>query len=35
MLVDYALAVGINNGFIQEEGTSSLDFVPIFDLRGV
>ena len=35
MLIDYALSVGIKNGFIQEEGTASTDFVPEFDLRGV
>lgn len=34
-LVDYALNIGITNGFIQEEGTCSESFVPIFDLTGI
>lgn len=34
-LISYALEKGITKGFIQEEGTSSEEFVPEFDLRGV
>ena len=34
-LISYALNKGITKGFIQEEGTSSEEFVPEFDLRGV
>jgi putative pyruvate formate lyase activating enzyme len=34
-LVQYALNIGITNGFIQEEGTCSESFVPDFDLTGV
>jgi putative pyruvate formate lyase activating enzyme len=34
-LVDYALAIGVENGFIQEGGAVSESFVPLFDCRGV
>lgn len=34
-LINYALNLGIKNGFIQEEGTCSESFIPHFDLRGV
>jgi len=34
-LIDYSLSIGVKNGFIQETGTNSKDFVPEFDLRGV
>ncbi|NPV26061.1 MAG: radical SAM protein [Firmicutes bacterium] len=34
-LIDYALSLGVENGFIQEDDTSSVLFVPKFDLRGV
>lgn len=34
-LIDYSLSIGVKNGFIQESGTNSKDFVPEFDLRGV
>ena len=34
-LVDYAIRIGINNGFIQEEGTATDAFVPPFDGSGV
>ncbi|KYZ74981.1 radical SAM protein [Anaerosporomusa subterranea] len=33
-LVDYALALGVENGFIQEGGAVSESFVPLFDCRG-
>lgn len=34
-LIEYALSKGIQNGFIQDSGTSTKDFVPNFDLSGV
>lgn len=34
-LIDYSLSIGVKNGFVQETGTNSKDFVPEFDLRGV
>ncbi|MFL0252181.1 radical SAM protein [Clostridium neuense] len=34
-LIDYSLSIGVKNGFIQETGTNSKEFVPEFDLRGV
>jgi Uncharacterized Fe-S protein PflX, homolog of pyruvate formate lyase activating proteins len=34
-LVDYALSIGVTNGFIQEEGSSSKAFVPSFLNEGV
>lgn len=34
-LIDYALSIGIKNGFIQESGTSSETFVPEFNNEGV
>ncbi|MDP4091068.1 MAG: radical SAM protein [Bacillota bacterium] len=34
-LIDYALSIGVKNGFIQEEGTSSKVFIPPFNLEGV
>lgn len=34
-LIDYCLMLGIQNAFIQEEGTVSESFIPNFDLRGV
>lgn len=34
-LVDYALSLGIENGFIQEGCTATAEFVPSFDLSGV
>ena len=34
-LVDYALSLGIENAFIQEEGTVSESFIPPFDGEGV
>lgn len=33
-LIDYCLDLGVTKGFIQESGTSSLSFVPNFDLSG-
>ena len=34
-LIDYAIDIGIKNGFIQEEGTCSESFVPFFNNEGV
>lgn len=34
-LIDYAVALGIENGFVQEEGTADESFVPSFGGEGV
>ena len=34
-LINYALSIGVKNGFIQESGTSSEEFVPNFNNEGV
>lgn len=34
-LIDYAISIGVKNGFIQENGTSSEAFVPEFNNEGV
>lgn len=34
-LIDYALSLGLENGFVQEAGAASDQFIPHFDLRGV
>ena len=34
-LIDYALSLGLENGFIQEPGAASEQFIPTFDLAGV
>lgn len=34
-LIDYCLSLGIENAFIQENGTCSESFIPSFDLTGV
>ncbi len=34
-LVDYAILLGVENGFIQEEDTAKESFIPIFDLEGI
>lgn len=34
-LVNYALELGIKNGFIQDEGSNTSDFIPRFNLEGV
>jgi putative pyruvate formate lyase activating enzyme len=34
-LVDYAIALGVSNGFIQEGETAAESFIPEFDGRGV
>lgn len=34
-LINYALDIGIKNGFIQEEGSNIKDFIPSFNLEGI
>lgn len=34
-VVDYALSLGIENGFLQEEGTVSRQYIPAFDGTGL
>ena len=34
-LVDYAIDLGIQNGFIQESGTVSPSYIPVFDGTGI
>lgn len=34
-IIDYAVELGIENGFIQEEGTAEESFIPNFDGQGV
>jgi putative pyruvate formate lyase activating enzyme len=34
-LIDYAIDIGIENGFIQEEETASESFIPEFNEEGV
>ena len=34
-LINYALSIGVKNGFIQESGTNSEEFVPDFNSEGV
>ena len=34
-LINYALELGVRNGFIQDEGTNTSDFIPEFNLDGV
>ncbi len=34
-VVDYALALGVENGFIQEGGTAKESFIPAFDRKGL
>jgi len=34
-VVDYAVGIGVINGFVQEEGTVSESFIPEFDYEGV
>lgn len=33
-LIDYALSIGIKNGFIQGEGSNSIEFIPKFNNEG-
>lgn len=34
-IINYAVELGITNGFIQDEGTTTSDFIPDFNLEGV
>ena len=34
-IIDYAIRIGIENGFIQEGETASESFIPAFDCEGV
>lgn len=34
-MIDYALSIGVENGFIQDEGTNNTSFVPSFQNEGV
>ena len=34
-LVDYALSIGVENGFIQEGKTAEESFIPEFDGKGI
>lgn len=34
-LIDYALSLGLENGFVQEDGSASEKFIPDFNLDGV
>jgi putative pyruvate formate lyase activating enzyme len=34
-VVDYAIDLGVTNGFIQENGTAAESFIPAFDYSGM
>jgi putative pyruvate formate lyase activating enzyme len=34
-VVDYAIDLGVINGFIQENGTAAESFIPAFDCSGM
>ena len=34
-LIDHALSLGLENGFVQEEGSASAQFIPAFNFKGV
>ena len=34
-VVDYAIDIGVENGFIQEDGTAQESFIPEFNYEGV
>lgn len=34
-LINYAVGLGVTNGFIQDEGSNTADFIPNFNLEGV
>jgi putative pyruvate formate lyase activating enzyme len=34
-VVDYAIEIGVENGFIQEGETASESFIPEFDITGI
>lgn len=34
-LIEYALSIGVKNGFIQEDGTNDMSFIPPFNFEGI
>jgi putative pyruvate formate lyase activating enzyme len=34
-LVDYAIGIGVENGFVQEGETAEESFIPAFDCEGI
>lgn len=34
-LIDYAVSLGVENGFIQEEDTAAESFIPDFNCEGI
>lgn len=34
-LLDYAISLGVENGFFQEGGTAKESFIPVFDAKGI
>ena len=34
-VVDYAISIGVENGFVQEGGTAKESFIPPFDKEGL
>lgn len=34
-VIDYAVSIGVENAFVQEEGTAEESFIPAFDLEGI
>ncbi len=34
-IIDYAISIGIENGFIQEDGTAKESFIPTFNYEGI
>ena len=34
-LIQYAIDLGVKNGFIQDEGTNDISYVPAFNLEGI
>lgn len=34
-LIQYAIDLGVKNGFIQDEGTSNTSYVPAFNFEGI
>lgn len=34
-ILDYALSLGVENAYIQEEGTAEESFIPLFDYEGI
>ena len=34
-LIDYAIELGVENGFIQEGETATESFIPDFDMEGI